>query len=114
MKTIEKIIGENIARLRNEKGWSQKELAKASKVSIQTISILENGKRRAQRPNLIAIADALGCSESAIAGTEVASRSDQIIEIISKLPSAPDRALKSINRLLQKYASTAAKHERNA
>ena len=62
MKTIEQIIGEQIKQRRKRLNMTQAELARVAKVSLQTINILENGKRAAQRGNLEAITKALGCT----------------------------------------------------
>lgn len=52
-------IGENIKRLREKKNISQKQLAGTAGVSLCVISLLENGKSKAQRKTLIKIAKAL-------------------------------------------------------
>lgn len=52
-------IAETIRRLRDEKGWTQKQLARAAKVSQPTIADLESGKQHTSR-KLPAIAKALG------------------------------------------------------
>lgn len=62
MGKIEEIIGHRVRDRRKAIGLSQKDLAKASGVSQQTVNIIENGKRSARRANLDAISAALGCS----------------------------------------------------
>ena len=52
-------IGENIKRLREKKNISQKQLAGMAGVSPCVISLLGNGKSKAQRKTLIKIAKAL-------------------------------------------------------
>lgn len=54
-------LGEYIAAKRKEKGWSQRDLAAASKVSNAEISRLESGKRKEPSPSVLKeIAKALG------------------------------------------------------
>lgn len=43
MPTIRKKFGERVARLRNERNWTQEDLAAASGVSTRSISSIENG-----------------------------------------------------------------------
>lgn len=52
-------LGQRIKRLRKEKGMTQEALAKASGSAQSTISTLE-ADLRGKRPDLLAIADALG------------------------------------------------------
>ena len=53
--------GENIRRLREQKGMYQKDLAEAAKVYQAKISRIENGKTRVIKPDVLQkIADALG------------------------------------------------------
>lgn len=54
----------NLAKLRKEKGLSQKELAKVSEVSVRSIQLYEqrqNNINNAQYNNLVAIAEKLDC-----------------------------------------------------
>ena len=42
---MRKLVGDNCARLRAERGWTQEELAERSGLSQQYLSDLERGKR---------------------------------------------------------------------
>lgn len=42
---MRKLVGDNCARLRRERGWTQEELAERSGLSQQYLSDLERGKR---------------------------------------------------------------------
>ena len=53
------MISKRIAKLRKEKGWTQKELAKATKLSRSYIAAIEEGKRPGIK-SLAIIAEALG------------------------------------------------------
>lgn len=54
-----KEIGLTVARLREAKGWSQETLAYESKLSVRTISRIENGKHEGRGGTLRAVAKAL-------------------------------------------------------
>lgn len=62
-------LGENLARLRTGRGFTQQDLAHASGLSVDTISRLERGARLAARSGtLAALAGALGVSSGALIG----------------------------------------------
>jgi transcriptional regulator with XRE-family HTH domain len=62
-------LGENIARIRTARGLTQEELARASKVSVDTISRLERGAHAtARRSTLAALALALGADPGRLLG----------------------------------------------
>lgn len=67
-------VGDRIKRLRNEKRWTQTDLASKSGVSYATISRLERGEAtksgRHNRATLVALAAALGASVEDLSGEE--------------------------------------------
>ncbi len=56
----------NLQKLREEREWTQKDLARASGVSRRTISRYEWGGVKPRRKNLIKLADALGCTPESL------------------------------------------------
>lgn len=56
-----KLIGTNIARLRKEKGLSQKDLGHAIDMEKSNLSAIENGRQNPTALTLKKIADAIGC-----------------------------------------------------
>lgn len=66
-KRIEQVIGENIKRLREQKGMSQVELGEevglllATKWVPQTVSAAERGKRQFIAAEMVVLADVLDC-----------------------------------------------------
>lgn len=57
---MRKLVGDNCARLRKARGWSQEELAERSGFSQQYLSDLERGKRNPTIVTIYEIAQALG------------------------------------------------------
>lgn len=117
MGTIEKKIGLEIRKRRLEKGWTQEALAKDAKISVQTVSILENGKRRGHEVNLKAIADSLGCTETQLSQSESTELNERLMllgEIAELLPTAPKETLRSFSRVLQKLRASKAESLRKA
>jgi transcriptional regulator with XRE-family HTH domain len=64
MDDLRDIVGRNLRRLRNEKGWSQEELAFRAKVDRSYISQLETGTYSASVTMLGKLAKALGIDAS--------------------------------------------------
>ncbi len=60
MSELLEIIGRNVRRLREEKGWNQTELGFHADTSPSIISLIENGKRNPSTATLAKIAGALG------------------------------------------------------
>ena len=56
---LKKLIGQRIVELRNEKGWSQADLARECGKDRQAIEKLENGKVNPTLFSLLEIANAL-------------------------------------------------------
>ena len=59
---MRKLVGENTARIRKERGLTQEALAEKSGLSQQYISGLENGLRNPTIVTLFELASALGVS----------------------------------------------------
>lgn len=55
-----KAVGQRVVTLREKRRWSQEELATAAKLSVKTISRLENGRYESRRLTIDRVADALG------------------------------------------------------
>ena|SRR6266540_1853131 len=55
-------FGERIRRLRNERGWTQEQLARQAGLSKSAISEAESDTTQPRGPNLVRIASALGAS----------------------------------------------------
>ncbi|MAO04752.1 MAG: transcriptional regulator [Citromicrobium sp.] len=59
---MRKLVGDNCARLRKARGWTQEELAERSGLSQQYISGLERGRRNPTILTLYELSEALGAS----------------------------------------------------
>lgn len=55
-------LGENIARIRKRKKWSQSDLGAAAGIESQNINRIERGKSNPTVKTLKKIAEALGCT----------------------------------------------------
>lgn len=61
---LKKELGKRIVELREKKGWSQSDLARACSKDRQSIEKLENGKVNPTLYTLLEVANALGISVS--------------------------------------------------
>jgi transcriptional regulator with XRE-family HTH domain len=59
---MRRLVGDNCARLRRERGWTQEQLSERSGLSQQYISDLERGKRNPTIVTIFELAQALGVS----------------------------------------------------
>lgn len=59
---MRKLVGENCARIRRQRGWTQEELADRSGLSQQYLSGLERGKRNPTIVTIYELAQALEVS----------------------------------------------------
>jgi transcriptional regulator with XRE-family HTH domain len=59
---MRKLVGDNCARLRKARGWTQEELAERSGLTQQYLSDLERGKRNPTIVTLYELAQALEVS----------------------------------------------------
>jgi transcriptional regulator with XRE-family HTH domain len=59
---MRKLVGDNCARLRKAKGWTQEQLAERSGLTQQYLSDLERGKRNPTIVTIYEIAQALEVS----------------------------------------------------
>lgn len=57
-----KKLGDNIAKVRKEKGFSQVDLCSIIVMEPSNLSAIENGRQNASALTLKKIADALGCT----------------------------------------------------
>jgi len=84
-------MGKRIADLREERGWTQKQLAERAGLSITFLSEVENGKRNISYGKLLRIADELGTSMDYLArGVQSDPRPRPPVEFPSALSDAAE------------------------
>lgn len=93
-------LGERIRRLRQEKGWTQRELARRAGLKPAAISKYELGIYQPSLAVLIAIADALGTTTDHLLGsgpaTESGARLKDLLSRLDELPPEPRNAIADI------------------
>jgi len=84
-------MGKRISDLREERGWTQKQLAERAGLSITFLSEVENGKRNVSYGKLLRIADELGTSMDYLArGVQSDPRPRPPVEFPSALSDAAE------------------------
>lgn len=91
----EKEIGPRVRLMRIQKGWQQRDLARAAGVSIRTLGSLERGDVRTQWATLDAIAKALGTTIELLMQNPA-----PIAETDSRLRDLTDESLHNARKLL--------------
>jgi transcriptional regulator with XRE-family HTH domain len=117
MENYRRETGLRVVQLREQRGWTQEDLAHAAEISVKTVSRLENGRHDGRRSTVERIAKALGVDEAALLGkppaplglaaqpngngngedpaiaelaAAVKSLGDQMAEILRRLPPEDD------------------------
>ena len=112
-KAFFQTLGARIARLRNDQGLTQVQLADLLGVSQQTIASFEKGRRRVPVSQLPALARALALSVEGLLGEDKTPRKRgpppkllQQMERISRLPKAKQRfVMQMLDAVLLQAAS---------
>lgn len=68
MSEQQREVGRRIARIREQRGLTQEDLAHASRVTVKTLSRLENGHHEARSSTIKQVAEALGLEPHDITG----------------------------------------------
>lgn len=96
--------GKRVAKLREERGWKQRQLAEKAEISITFLSEVENDKRSMGSDVLLRVADALGVSLDYIVKGEVGTPPPEkplmIPHELEKAGEEQDWSLRTIKDLL--------------
>ncbi|SOC13855.1 helix-turn-helix protein [Rhodobacter sp. JA431] len=93
-------------KLRNDRELTLEQLADITGLSKGFLSQVETGKRHASQATLQLIADALGCSMSALIAEELSAQALRIFEGLSE--DGRKEALRYLHYILAQEASTAS------
>ena len=107
-------IGQRLARLRKEKGYTQKELAERMGLIQALISAYENEKIRLNAEMIIRFAKSLDVSADEILGLHHEKRtrntaSLKIIRRVNKIESLPDSKQKALLKTIDVFLETSEK-----
>jgi len=102
-------IGENIKRLRRDKGLTQGELAKMSKLGLNMISKLEGDKTDPKLSSLYKLMKALDCSADALISDEGNSSLPTLLKTqIERITVLPDEDQKVVIKMIDNYSKAVA------
>jgi HTH-type transcriptional regulator/antitoxin HipB len=95
-------LGIRIIKLRNERGWTQKELARRAGLRPARLSTLESGTKRPNLQEFARLAEVLDSSMDALWSGERHSPRPKTLELVQKLEElgSPEE-LAGLGRLLQ-------------
>lgn len=112
--TTPESIGERIARLRKEKGITQKELADMLGVTQPVVSDYENGELRVHGELLIKLAEILGASANEILGLEkngkttTAVKNRRLYRRLQAIDQLPKRDQEALLRTIDAFLAKAS------
>lgn len=105
-------LGRRVAGLRAGKGFTQRELAEAARISVPFLSGIENGKRNASSEVIIRIADALDASlDHLLRGTQDEPAAPESGPVPHALHAAAERlgwTYANVQALLRAYRAVIA------
>lgn len=100
-------IGQNIKRLRKDKGWTQGDLAKKAGISLGHVSKIERDDTEIKAGQIYKLMDSLGCSANAILGNSNEIRSALMMSY-ERAEGLPEEDIKTIIDLIDKYCTANA------
>ncbi len=102
-------IGDNVKRIRRDKGLTQGELAEKSKLGLNLISRLERDATDPRLSSLYKLMNALGCSADALLISEEASGLPTILKSqLERIGALPEEEQKAIIHVMDNYAKAIA------
>lgn len=97
-------FGDNILRLRRDKGWTQNDLAEKSGVKMNHISKLERNEADPKLETIYKLMNALDCSANALLNdvkkTPLDGRMEMVLERVQQLP---DKEKSRLLDVIDKY-----------
>jgi len=107
-------IGENLNRLRRDKGWNQEELAKKAGISLGQVSKIERNKDKPKLETIYSLINALGCTPNALLNDVKETSTDGRIEmVLERLLELPEKDKESLINLIDKYCLAVAYQKLN-
>jgi transcriptional regulator with XRE-family HTH domain len=93
MKQLESTLGSRISQLRERRGWTQKQLAERSSISVTFLSEVENDKPKSVGAEvLIRLASALGASlDYLMTGASSTRQPEEVIAVPPELTAAAEQ-----------------------
>ncbi|EKO3679029.1 helix-turn-helix transcriptional regulator [Vibrio metschnikovii] len=97
-------IGENLKRIRRDKGWTQSELANNCGIRLGQISKIERNETDPKLSTIYAIIKALECTPNALLMDVSKTSLDAIMEIaLERMQKLPDEDKEHLLAVIDKY-----------
>ncbi|HEY7886212.1 MAG TPA: helix-turn-helix domain-containing protein [Cellvibrionaceae bacterium] len=97
-------LGENIRRLRRDRGWTQGDLAENSGIRVGQISKLERNEADPKLDTLYKLMEALKCSPNALLSDVKKTSLDGLMEMaLERAQQLPDEDKQVLLKLIDKY-----------
>ncbi|EAA6844913.1 XRE family transcriptional regulator [Salmonella enterica subsp. enterica] len=97
-------IGENLKRLRRDKGWNQEDLANRCNVGFGQISKIERNETNPKLSTIYELMSALGCTADALLIDTEKSSIDSIIAVaLERIKQLPEKDKEILLTVIDKY-----------
>lgn len=97
-------IGENLKRLRRDKGWTQSELAKSCGIRLGQISKIERNDTDPKLSTIYAITKALECTPNALLSDVSQTSLDALLAIaVERMQKLPEKDKNILLAVVDKY-----------
>ncbi|WP_370611469.1 helix-turn-helix domain-containing protein [Citrobacter meridianamericanus] len=97
-------IGENLKRIRRDKGWTQGELAAKCKIGFGQISKIERDETDPKLSTIYELMNALGCNADALLIDTQKSNVDSVIAVaLERVRQLPEKDKEIILAIIDKY-----------
>ncbi|EAA4188792.1 helix-turn-helix transcriptional regulator [Salmonella enterica subsp. enterica] len=97
-------VGENLKRLRRDKGWTQGELAAESNIGLAQISKIEKDKTDPKLSTIYQLINALGCTADALLVDIEKSSIDSVMAMaLDRIKQLPEKDKEILLTLIDKY-----------
>ncbi len=102
-------IGENLNRLRRDKGWNQEELANRAGISLGQVSKIERNKDKPKLDTIYSLINAIGCSPNALLNDVKETSTNGRLEMaLERLEELPENEKEVLINLIDKYCLAVA------
>lgn len=97
-------VGENLKRLRRDKGWTQTELAIKSKIGLAQISKIEKDKTDPKLSTIYQLINAFGCTSDALLIDTEKSNIDSVMAVaLERVKQLPEKDKETLLAVIDKY-----------
>ncbi len=102
-------LGENLSRLRRDKGWNQEKLANLAGISLGQVSKIERNKDKPKLDTIYSLINALECTPNALLNDVTETSTNGRLEMaLERLVELPEDEREALINIIDKYCLAVA------